>query len=131
MYKKYQFLCGAALATLSFSIGVQAEEMRIPAGTQWVKSISGKVSGTQSQAQSTTIALEFVLGGCEDRLLPLLTRVEKQRNKVRVYVAALNAHKEDSVIDCYMLPRVTEQVKIPGRYSSQNIQVIFLGTDPS
>jgi hypothetical protein len=130
MYKNHRLLCWAALTVLCFSSGVRAQEMTIPAGTQWVKPIAGKVLGTQLRASSTEIALEFVLGGCEDRLLPLITRIERQHSQVRVYLTALNAHKGDSVIDCYMLPLVTKQVNISGRYSRQNIQVIFLGVDP-
>jgi hypothetical protein len=122
------------LISVSNGNPVQAREIPIPEGTQWIEPIEGQVVDVQTTGNSTKISLDFVLRGCIDRLLPLITSTEQRNGQVRIYITALNARRalpNNLTVDCYRLPTVTEQIQIPGRHRRQNIQIIFLKSQPS
>jgi hypothetical protein len=110
-------------------VQAQSQAISIPDGTEWIEPIKGTLMAIQTKGNSTNVILDFTLRGCDDRLLPLITSIEQQNGKVRVYITALNARRKG--IDCHMRPPVSEKIQIPGRHRRQNIQIIFLKSQPS
>jgi hypothetical protein len=130
-----------ALAFLVFAPSTTAQVLILPESITGLTPIEGHVVEVQSMrvplgdavmGSRTQVTLHFVLQGCLDSLMPLISHYEVQEEQVNLYVTALNAHNQESTVaNCVAMPQATAQVNIPGVFDQEKIQVTFLGNFPS
>ncbi|MDX2217150.1 MAG: hypothetical protein SFY66_28035 [Oculatellaceae cyanobacterium bins.114] len=129
-----------AIALLSCASSAAAQVLTPPTGTTGLTPIEGSVTnvepvrvplGDAVTGSETRVTLQFQLQGCLDSLMPLITHYEVRGRRVNVYVTALNAHNEQSMVArCVAMPQVSEQVRIPGLFQRNQIRVVFMGQLP-
>jgi hypothetical protein len=106
--------------------GLTPVEGRIKA----VEPVRVPVSDTITRAE-TRVTLEFTLSGCLDKLIPLISHYEVQGSRATIYVTALNAHNEQSMVaNCVAMPQASAQVSVPGVFGRNQIRVVFVGQRP-
>lgn len=130
-----------ALAFLVFAPSTSAQVITLPESITGLTPIEGRVVKVQSRrvplgdtvmGSQTQVTLHFVLQGCLDSLIPLISHHEVQADQVNLYVTALNAHHQDSIAaTCIAMPETTAQVSIPGVFEEEQIHVTFLENFPS
>jgi hypothetical protein len=113
---------------------VQAQSISIPSGTVALSPLAGEIIKVEplldrTSNPATQITFRFVLQGCVDQLLqPLLVHSERQRQKVKLHITALNARNEASNrTRCIAIPTATAAITIPGTYRQNQIIPVFLG----
>ncbi len=129
-----KILASCITVWLLLIVQVQAQSISIPSGTVSLSPLAGEIIKVEplldrASNPSTQITFRFILQGCVDQLLqPLFVRPERQRQKVKLYITALNAHNEASNrARCIAIPTATAAVTIPGTYRQNQIIPIFLG----
>jgi hypothetical protein len=132
---------GLAIGLLACTGSVSAQMLTLPEGTVGLSPIEGRLATVEhvrtpgaetATASETRVTLEFVLQGCLDSLMPLITHHEMRRRRVLLYVTAFNAHDQRSeTVRCFAIPRASAQVSIPGVFQRNQIQVIFMGQPSS
>jgi hypothetical protein len=125
--------CGAAFVG---SIPVQANplavtptDILIPEGTIGLQPVSGKLKSLQNApGNNTKLVLEYSLGTCVDKLLPVSYKAEQRNGTLFVYVSALNARGNAAAVLCTPGPYLQQaNVTIPGRgYSANRIKIVNL-----
>lgn len=128
---------GFTVGLLSFVVPAQAQVWSIPKGTDGLSSIAGKITAVEQRriplgdavtGSETRVTLEFRLAGCLDNLMPLVTHSEVKGQRVTFYVTALNAHNQASKVAlCAAMPKASAQVRVPGVFQKNQIQVVFMG----
>lgn len=133
-----------AIALLSVGFGVvlsaSAQVLNPPDGTTGLTPITGSVTnvdqvrvplGDAVTGVETRVTLQFRLQGCLDSLMPLITHHEMRGRRVNLYVTALNAHNEQSMVaNCVAMPQASQEVSIPGIFQRNQVRVVFLGERP-
>lgn len=130
-------IVGFAIGLCTLATSVSAQTLTLPPRTTGLTPIKGQITNVQSAriplgdavtGSETRVTLKFKLQGCLDKLMPLISYAEVQENRVIFYVTALNAHTESSrVANCRAMPQASAQVRVPGIFQRNQIQIVFLG----
>lgn len=129
-------LLGIAASFLALTASAQAQVLTIPEGTTGLSPLKGKITavkqvrvprGEAATGAETRVALEFQLNGCVDSLMPLVTQHQIQGRRATIYVTALNAHNQQSMVTkCVAIPKAVAEVSVPGVFQRNQINVVFL-----
>lgn len=132
---------GFIIAFLALVPSTTAQVLNIPEGTTGLTPLEGEIVQLQQvrvplgdaiMGSETQITLNFTLRGCLDSLMPLIHTYELSEDTVKVHVTALNAHNAESMVaNCVAMPSATETITIPGIFSQEQIQMIFMGNLPN
>ncbi len=125
---------GAALAIGAVALSAmpiaQAEEIAIPAGTIGLQTVPGRFVSVQNfgKGNFALATLEFKLGTCVDKLLPVSYTTEKRGTQTFIYVSGINARGDASAVLCTPGPNVARAtVQLPGiGYSANTVKVVNL-----
>ncbi len=126
---------GFAVGFLTLATSVQAQVLPLPERTTGLTPIEGTVETVEqvrdTRGAQTRVTLKFTLQGCLDKLMPLVSHHEVQGRRATIYITALNAHNEESMVtNCVAIPQASAQVSIPGTFQQNQIQVVFVGKPP-
>jgi hypothetical protein len=121
---------GLGLLALTSGSAVQAADIAIPAGTIGLQTVPGKFVSVQNfgKGNFALLTVEFTLGTCVDKLLPVSYMTEKRGSQTFVYVSGINARGDASAVLCTPGPNVARAtLQLPGvGYSANTIKVVNL-----
>ncbi len=133
---------GFAVGFLSLVASTQAQVLTLPERTTGLSPLQGRIKAVEQVSVPVTntitridtrVTFEFTLQGCLDSLMPLISQhsVQGQGRRVTIYVTALNAHNQDSLVAlCRTMPQSSAQVSVPGVFEPNQIRVVFMGQRP-
>jgi hypothetical protein len=131
---------GFTVSFFALVASAQAQVLTIPEQTTGLSPITGKITkveqvripvGNATTGAETRVTLDFTLQGCLDSLMPLVSHHEVRGRRATIYVTALNAHNEVSMLaNCVAMPKKSAQVSVPGVFQRNQVRVVFMGQAP-